>query len=161
MNIRHAALKDLERLYQIEKRCFQNIESTPKDKLKERIKNLTHFYVLEESNRIMAYIAGISFDEPFFSSSLYQSTKLDARKGSDFFLLTLTCDKKYQHCGYGSTLLKYLENILIKENKQHIYLDCKENRIMFYSRFHYNCIKQTKVKNQIWYEMKKDIGGKK
>ena len=71
----------------------------------------------------------------------------------------MAIDQKIQKRGYGSLLLKELENIAIKNNVSDIFLHARESAIPFYIRNGYSKIKESHLllnTIQHWYMEKKN-----
>ena len=70
----------------------------------------------------------------------------------------MAIDQKIQKKGYGSLLLKELENIALKNDVNHIFLHARESAISFYLKNGYKKIKRSHIllnTIQHWYMEKK------
>ena len=105
MNIRLATINDLNKIYYIEKKVFNNYWSI--DLIESELNDQEHseVSVLEINKKIIGYI----FQRKFFD---------------DNHIINLAIDIPYQHKGYGRLLLM---NILEKDkNDTNVFLEVKE-----------------------------------
>lgn len=157
MIIRKATLKDSQSILEIQARCFPKEECCFPSKMKKRIELFPFFYVLEENNQIISYLA--AFYSPIDGvpfSSLNQIQSLP-ETSECVILLSLATKKSCQRKKYGQQILLYFLLKMSKLNKK-VFVVCNKEMISFYKKYHfdYHGKEHTSFPNKVWYELEWD-----
>lgn len=154
MIIRKATLKDAQSIIEIQAHCFPKDESCSPQKMKKRIKSFPFFYVLEENNQIISYLAAFFSPVPGIKFSSLNQIKSLPETSEYVILLSLATNKPHQKMKYGQQILLYFLLKMSKSNNK-VYVVCKKEMIPFYEKYHfsYRGIKHNSFPNKVWYEL--------
>ena len=77
MPIRHAHLRDLDRLSEIENLCFPPSEGAGRESLRDRIAHYAdRFWLYEEDDRVVSFVSGLCTGEPHLRYEMYDDAGL-------------------------------------------------------------------------------------
>ncbi len=135
-SFRQAELKDLNKIAEIEKKCFSKEEGASLCSFKERFARFSEcFFVVEVDEKIVGHINGCIYDTPELPDELYSDPSLHSPDGKYQTVFGLAVDPDFQGNGYASLLIKHF--IEMSKMRQHkgIVLTCKDHLINFYQNF--------------------------
>lgn len=157
MKMKNADLNELESLYQIEYKSFQN-DAVSKEQLKKRIKDHHEsFFVLYEKDKVISFLQGIKIDTDEITYDIVNSNH--SYGGNIFLLQTLATSYSYRHRGYASFLLNSVINTYKNEGIKKIILVCSESLKTFYEKFDFKYIKKDLkcASNKVWIIMEREL----
>jgi len=130
---RQAKFKDINKIAEIEKKCFLKEEGASLESFKERFAIFSEcFFVIEVAGNIVGHINGCIYDTPELPDELYSDPSLHCSNGKYQTVFGLAVDPDFQGNGYASLLCKHF--IEVSKTRQHkgIVLTCKDHLIKFY-----------------------------
>ena len=157
MNIRYAALKDLQALSAIENLCFPKIEAADYSTLKQRLEDYKEcFWILEKEGQILSFINGMKTNQDDLLDSMYESNKYYQENGDWLMIFGVDTIPNLQHNGYASILMRYVIAECREKKRKGIVLTCKENLISFYEQFNFvnEGVSSSIHGGSIWYQMR-------
>ena len=155
--IRHGNINDLDAFTELEQRCFPIAEAADKRAFELRLRNYPEcFWVLEEDDKILCMINGMTTDVKDLCDEMYKGTELYTHDGKWLMLFGVASLPEYQHNGLASQLMGYVIDETRKQKRCGIVLTCKENLISFYEKFGYvsEGISDSVHGNAVWYQMR-------
>ncbi|MGB9960086.1 MAG: ribosomal protein S18-alanine N-acetyltransferase [Candidatus Bathyarchaeales archaeon] len=114
ISIQDASLRHLDRLYEIEQKCFKTEAFT-----KRQIAHLlTHpnsvSLIAKDNHNIIGFIIGMVY---------YEKEKLTGR------ILTVDVHPSYRRMGIGTALLEQIERIFVEKGVENCYLEAREDNV--------------------------------
>ena len=83
MPIRHAQLRDLDRLSEIENLCFPPSEGAGRESLRNRLMHYAdRFWLYEEDGRVVSFVNGLCTGEPHLRDEMYDDAGMHEKDGS-------------------------------------------------------------------------------
>ncbi len=150
--IRHAYLKDFERLKDLEYICFGEDEMVAPAGLKRRLELCPeHTIVLEEDCEIVAYVTYVLSNNFYLEDIYFSENAYDSKDGNYCIIIGVATDPNYQKRGYSTLLMKQLFNEVDKP----MLLTCHEYLIKFYERFGFKYVNlsSSSFNGDTWYNM--------
>jgi Acetyltransferases len=136
--IRPAEESDLDKIVEIEGKCFPLAEAATAKSLKDRLKAFEHsFLVAEKADGIVGFINGCVTQKRKLVDELYESTKLHDDAAPNQMVFGLAVSPEEQHQGIASLLMEDFIARAKNRRKKLITLTCKERLIPFYEEFGY------------------------
>ncbi|MCF0106772.1 MAG: GNAT family N-acetyltransferase [Holdemanella sp.] len=154
--IRNANRNDIERCAYIESLCFPQAEAATFQSFENRINSYPEtFWVLEKDGIIICFINGMYSNEKDLKDEMYENNALYDRNGCWLMIFGVDTHPDYQHKGYATSLMKYVQSHT-SETCKGIVLTCKESMISFYAQFGfvYEGVSPSVHGNVIWYQMR-------
>lgn len=139
-NLRQATVEDIERIAEIEARCFPEAEAATLKSFKERFSVFPEcFFVLEVNGKIAGHINGCINGRPELPDELYENASLHQPDGKFQTVFGLAVDPELQHQGYASLLTKHFIEISKTRGLEGMVLTCKEYLVGFYQKHGFKC----------------------
>jgi ribosomal-protein-alanine acetyltransferase len=114
ISIQDASLKHLERLYEIEQKCFKS-EAFTKQQIAHLLAHPNSVSLIAKDNHnIIGFVIGMIFAE---------------REKLTGHILTIDVYPSHRRMGIGSTLLKQIEKIFIGKGVKTCYLEAREDNV--------------------------------
>lgn len=139
-NLRPATIEDIERIAEIESRCFPEAEAATLKSFNERFAVFPEcFFVLEVNGKIVGHINGCINGSPELPDELYENASLHQPDGKFQTVFGLAVDPEFQHQGYASLLTEHLVGISKTRGQGGMILTCKEYLVGFYEKYGFKC----------------------
>lgn len=155
--IRHASMKDLDKLAKIEADSYPEAEAASRDSIRKRIESFPEcFWILEEDGDILSFINGMSTDEKDLEDGMYDDVKLHDKNGRWQMIFSVVTAKEFRNAGNASKVMRrVIEDCKLRE-KSGIVLTCKEGLRGFYKSFGYEDegISDSRHGDTLWYKMR-------
>jgi len=136
MLIRNAEIKDLSELAEIEKRCFPAAEAAKEEDFRKRLEVYPdHFWVMELDGKIIAFIDGMTTDEPDLRDEMFEDASLHDPDGKWQMIFGLNTLPEHREKGYAGMLIKRLLEDAEKQGRAGAVLTCKEHLADYYASF--------------------------
>lgn len=136
MPIRHAHLRDLDRLSEIENLCFPPSEGAGRESLRDRIAHYAdRFWLYEEDDRVVSFVNGLCTGEPHLRDEMYDDAGLHEKDGVWQMIFGVDTDPAYRGRGFAGTLIRELIRDVRREGRLGVVLTCKEKLIPWYKTF--------------------------
>lgn len=114
ISIQDASLKHLDRLYEIEQKCFKS-EAFTKQQIAHLLAHPNSVSLIAKDNHnIIGFVIGVIFHE---------------REKLTGHILTIDVYPSHRRMGIGSTLLKQIEKIFIGKGVKTCYLEAREDNV--------------------------------
>lgn len=136
MQIRMATMNDLDEITSVEAECFPSAEAASREEFAERIEAYgTHFWLMCESDRIIAFVDGMVTDENNLTDEMYERADLHNETGAWQMIFGVNTLPGYRRHGYAEKLLRYAINDARAQDREGLVLTCKEELIHYYEKF--------------------------
>lgn len=135
--IRQVRADDVEKIAQIEEKCFPPAEAaTLKSFFERMIAFPESFLVAElEDGTLVGHVNGCVTDKPELPDTLYHNTSMHQKDAAWQMVFGLAVLPQYQHHGIATQLLEHFIRIVEERGKSGIVLTCKDDKISFYEKF--------------------------
>lgn len=160
MMFRLPNLNDLDQIMAIENQGFSIDEAATREAMIERIQKIADSFILVESKeKILGYVVGPVISERYLYDELFEETVPNPKSGGYQSILSLVVASDYRNQGLASQLLKQLEKLSQKNQRQGITLTCLEDLIPFYEQNGYQNegISTSQHANEIWFNLVKEF----
>ena len=160
MIIRHATLKNVEKLAKIEEQSYPKEEKASRKSIEQRVENFgDYFWILEENNNILAFINGMLTNKKNLEDEMYEDATKHNKNGKNYMIFSVVTNPDFREKGYATVVMKKLIEDLEKENRKEIVLTCKENLLEFYKKFGFEDegISTSEHGGAKWYQMRKKL----
>lgn len=162
MEIRQGTMNDLDKLVEVEQKCFPLSEAASKAQLKERLDvYANHFWLLVEDEKIISFIDGFVTNQRDLEDEMYENASMHDENGDWQMIFGVNTIPEYQHRGYASQLMKVVIEKAKEEHKKGLVLTCKEELLPFYERLGFinEGISSSVHGNVTWYQMRLLVEG--
>ncbi len=160
--IRHATIKDLEEISELEAVCFPKEEAASKEAFNDRIKAYSDcFWLLIIENRIVSMVNGMVSDIPILADKMYSDSSMHNSKGEWQMIFGVETRPEYRRRGYADLLLRTVIEEVRKQNRKGIVLTCKSGLIHYYEKFGFvnEGLSESNHGGESWYQMKLMLKG--
>lgn len=157
MNIRNAALSDLDDLSGIEAASYPKAEGASRDSIQSRLEKFPdHFWILEENGEIYAFINGLVTNEKNLTDEMYDHPEMHDENGRWQMIFSVVTAPKYRRRGYAGQVMERVIEDARRQKREGVVLTCKEALIPFYSRFGFvnEGISESTHGDAVWYQMR-------
>ena len=160
LEIRNASIKDLDRIYELEKACFSEAEAATYDALKQRLEVFpNHFWLLERDGRLVAMVNGMTTNNGQLEDKMYRDATLNDEDGKYQMMFGVETDPEFRRKGYASILMKEAIKDCRNDSRKGVILTCKEEHVPFYERLGFvnKGVADSNHANEVWYLMDLDL----
>lgn len=157
MQIRMATMEDLDEIAFVEAECFPSGEAATKEEFAERIKEYgTHFWLLCEEEKVIAFVDGMVTDEKNLTDEMYEKAFLHDEKGAWQMIFGVNTLPKYRRQGYAEKLLRYAINDARAQDREGLVLTCKDKLVHYYEKFGFQNegVSESVHGGAMWYQMR-------
>lgn len=139
-NLRQATIEDIERIAEIEARCFPEAEAATLKSFNERFAVFPEcFFVLEVEGKVVGHINGCINGSPELPDELYENASLHQPDGAYQTVFGLAVDPEFQHQGYATLLSANFVKTSQQKGHEGMFLTCKDYLVGFYEKFGFQC----------------------
>lgn len=136
MQIRYGKTEDAKELSELEKNAFPQAELASFNTIADRLKQYPdHFWILEEEQKIIAYVDGLVTDQKDLTDEMYERADMHDENGEWQMIFSVVTDHKHQGKGYASFVMRRMIADAKKQNRKGVVLTCKDHLVTFYERF--------------------------
>lgn len=157
MRIRPARPEDLNELTALEAVCFPPAEAADRETLRGRLRVYpNHFWLLEESDRVVSFVNGMATDEPTIRDALYADPALHDENGAWQAIFGVNTLPAYRRRGCAARLLERAAADARACGRSGCILTCKERLLPYYAGLGYqNCgVSRSVHGGAVWYDMR-------
>lgn len=157
MTVRHGRPEDLDQLTEIERVSYPEAEAASADSIRARLSAFPdHFWILEDSGRILAFVNGSVTDEPDLKDVMYGDASLHDENGAWQMFFSVVTDPSSRGRGFAAVLLRRLVADARAQGRRGVVLTCKERLLGFYSRFGFvdEGISGSQHGGVVWHQMR-------
>lgn len=136
MEIRTAAINDLDAVAAVEAACFPAAEAATKEEFAERIKYYgDHFWLMLEGNKLIAFVDGFVTDEPDLTDEMYENASLHDENGAWQMIFGVNTLPEYRKNGYAGELIRRAIEDAREQGRRGLVLTCKQRLVDYYAKF--------------------------
>lgn len=136
VHIRTATLEDLDRVAEVERRCFPPAEAATRAEFRERLACYPgHFWLLEEEGRLVSFVNGMVTDEPHLSDEMYARAALHRESGAWQMIFGVNTLPEFRRRGLAGLLLRRAISDARAQGRKGLVLTCKETLVSYYGGF--------------------------
>ena len=158
MTIRNARGSDLQAIAQVEAACFPVREAATREEFAERIAYYSnHFYLMFDSDRLIAFVDGFVTDERDLTDAMYENASMHDENGAWQMVFGVNTLPEFRHRGYASALMECIIGDARTQGRKGVVLTCKGALIPFYAQFGFadEGVSETSTHgNAIWHQMR-------
>lgn len=141
ITIRQVRASDVERIAEIEEKCFLPAEAASLKSFFERMIAFPEsFFVAELPDGTLAgHINGCVTDKPELPDTLYHNASLHQKDADWQTVFGLAVHPDYRHHSLATKLIEHFITVAKERGKKGIVLTCKDQWISFYEQFGFVC----------------------
>lgn len=157
MNIRTAAMADLDALTAIEAECFPAAEAAPREAFEARLAVYpNHFWVLEDEGKIVSFVNGMVTDEAKLRDEMYENAALHTESGAWQMIFGVNTLPTYRRRGLAELVLRRCIHDAKAQGRKGVVLTCKDKLVHYYEKFGFisEGVSQSTHGGVVWYDMR-------
>ena len=157
MNITYAEAKDIAAIAAVEAACFPPAEAATEKEFVERVTYYgSHFWMLYEEGKLIAFVDGFVTDKPDLTDEMYEKAEMHDENGAWQMIFGVNTIPAYRKHGYAGQLLQCAIEDARKQGRKGLVLTCKEKLIAYYAKFGFvnEGISESVHGNVTWYQMR-------
>jgi len=157
MKIRHAVIADLDKIAELEARCFPKAEAATREAFEGRLKVYPgHFWLLEEQGTILSAINGLATDLPKLEDEMFADPGCHRENGAWQMIFGVETLPEYQGRGYAGLLMRQVIEDTRQQGRRGLVLTCKEKLVSYYAKFGFvsEGISSSTHGGAVWYDMR-------
>lgn len=157
MQIRTAALADLTAVTAVEAACFPPAEAATRKEFAARLRAYpSHFWLLEDGEKLAAFVDGMVTNEPVILDEMYADASLHRENGAWQTIFGVNTLPEYRRQGCAAQLINRAIADAKAQGRKGCVLTCKEGLIAYYERFGFrDCGVSRSVHGGVtWYDMR-------
>ena len=136
MDIRYAAMSDLDLISVVETECFPSAEAATKESFAERIRYYgNHFWLMYDAEKLIAFVDGFVTDEPDLTDEMYENAAMHNENGAWQMIFGVNTLPEYRKRGYAGELLCCAIDDAKQQGRKGLVLTCKERLLPYYAKF--------------------------
>ena len=156
MEIRTAALQDLDAVAAVEAACFPAVEAATKEEFAERLRYYgSHFWLMFDGGNLIGFVDGMATDQADLTDDLYEQAALHNERGAWQMIFGVNTLPAYRRQGVAANLMECLIAIARQAGRAGVILTCKAHLIPYYEKFGYvNLgVSQSVHGGAVWYDL--------
>ncbi len=160
MNIRHATMKDLEKIAALEAIAFPEKEAASKESIEKRLQFFPDcFWLLEDNQELIGFINGMVTKEADLTDEMYDTPEMHDEKGEWQMIFSVVTAPKHQGNGYASKIMNQVIADVKAKKRAGLVLTCKEKLLPFYGSFGFKNegVSASTHGDVMWYQMRLDF----
>lgn len=157
VQIRTATLEDLDRVSEVEARCFPPAEAATRAEFRERLACYPgHFWLLEEEGRLVSFVNGMVTDEPHLTDEMYARATLHRESGAWQMIFGVNTLPEFRQRGLAGLLLRRAISDARAQGRKGLVLTCKEALVSYYGGFGFvdEGLSPSEHGGAVWHEMR-------
>ena len=157
MEIRTAALSDLDAIAQVEAECFPEAEAATKASFAERLTYYKdHFWLLFDGGRLVSFVDGMVTDQRDLTDDLYENAAAHDENGAWQMIFGVNTLPDYRRRGCAGLLLKRAIEDARQQGRRGLVLTCKDKLLSYYAKFGFvsEGVSVSVHGGVVWYQMR-------
>lgn len=157
MEIRTAAMADLQAISALEAECFPAAEAASRESIRARLAAYPeHFWLLLDGKKLVGFVNGMVTDEPDLRDEMYGNASLHKETGAWQMIFGVDTAPAYRRRGCAGRLLAHVIAEAKRQGRKGLVLTCKEALIHYYAKFGFvsEGVSQSTHGNVQWYQMR-------
>ena len=136
MRIRLATIDDLNEITKVEALCFPKAEAATKESFRKRLEVFpNHFWLLEDSGRIVSIVNGMVTDLEILQDEMFENALMHNENGAWQMIFGAETVPSYRRQGCMERLLKHVIEEVQFQGRKGLVLTCKEGLVHYYEKF--------------------------
>ncbi|WP_018143801.1 GNAT family N-acetyltransferase [Alloscardovia criceti] len=136
MTIRYAEIADIPAIAAIEAECFPASEAATEQDFVGRVEHYgNHFWLMFNTEKLIAFVDGFVTDEPDLSDEMYENPEMHNENGSWQMIFGVNTLPEYRCKGYAGELLKRAIEEAKNQGRKGVVLTCKDRLVNYYAKF--------------------------
>lgn len=134
--IRQATIEDLDRITDLESRCFSKADAATRENFKGRLEVFpNHFWLLEVDGVLVSLVNGMVTNHSILEDEMYADSSRHDENGDWQMIFGVETHPDYRRQGYAEILLNYVIEETRKQKRKGLVLTCKEHMVHYYAKF--------------------------
>lgn len=157
MEIRHAQIKDLKAIAEVEAECFPAAEAASEEIFRQRLLTFPdHFWLLEDCGRLVGFVNGMVTDEPVLRDEMFENAGLHKEDGMWQMIFGVDTIPEYRRRGCAAALLERVAKESAQQGRKGLVLTCKEGLLHYYGKFGFvnEGVSKSVHGGAVWYDMR-------
>ncbi len=157
MEIRKAAMADLDAVSAVEAACFPAAEAATREEFRERLAAYGgHFLLLFEGERLVGFIDGMTTDERDLADAMYEDASLHKEDGAWQMIFGLNTVPDRRREGLAARLMEAFIEEARQEGRLGVVLTCKARLIHYYAKFGFvdEGVSRSEHGGVVWHQMR-------
>ena len=157
MEIRTAALKDLDAVSAVESACFPAAEAATTAEFEERLRYYgSHFWLMFDQDRLIGFVDGMVTDRADLTDDLYAQAGLHDEQGAWQMIFGVNTLPEYRRQGVAAALLERAIDDARIQGRKGLVLTCKDKLVHYYAKFGFvsEGISVSTHGGVVWYQMR-------
>ena len=142
IKIRFAQPDDVQKIIEIEKKCFSSEEAASPASIERRVSRYpNHFWLLFDCDddgaekTLLSFINGLVTDQKDLCDEMYENDMLHDEGGDWQMIFGVATAPSAQHRGFASLVMNKVVADACRDGRKGIVLTCKEKLRSFYEQF--------------------------
>ena len=157
MEIRTAAIEDLDAVTAVEAECFPAAEAADRAEFEERLRHYgSHFWLMFDQNRLIGFVDGMVTDRADLTDDLYAQAALHNEQGAWQMIFGVNTLPDYRRQGVAAALLNRAIADAKAQGRKGLVLTCKDKLVHYYAKFGFvsEGISSSTHGGVVWYQMR-------
>ncbi|HBK03583.1 MAG TPA: GNAT family N-acetyltransferase [Clostridiales bacterium] len=157
MEIRTAAMADLQAISALEAECFPAAEAASRESIRARLAAYPeHFWLLLDGKKLVGFVNGMVTDEPDLRDEMYGNASLHKETGAWQMIFGVDTAPAYRRQGCAGRLLAHVIAEAKRQGRKGLILTCKDALVHYYAKFGFvsEGVSQSTHGNVRWYQMR-------
>ena len=157
MEIRTAAMADLQAISALEAECFPAAEAASRESIRARLAAYPeHFWLLLDGKKLVGFVNGMVTDEPDLRDEMYDDASLHKETGAWQMIFGVDTAPAYRRQGCAGRLLAHVIAEAKRQGRKGLVLTCKDALVHYYAKFGFvsEGVSQSTHGNVQWYQMR-------
>ncbi len=157
MEIRNAAINDLDKLAEVENECFPASEAASRESIAERLKYYpNHFWLMFDGDKLIAFVDGMVTDNPDLTDEMYDNAAMHDENGAWQMIFGVNTVPEYRRRGCAGELIRRAVSDAKAQGHKGLVLTCKDRLVPYYAKFGFvsEGVSQSVHGNVVWNQMR-------
>lgn len=158
MVIKYATKKDITAIAAVEAECFPPSEAATEKDFVERVKYYgNHFWLMYDSEKLIAFVDGFVTDEQDLTDEMYENAAMHNENGAWQMIFGVNTLPAYRRHGYAGELIRHAIDDAKMQGRNGLVLTCKEPLISYYAKFGFKdegVSDKSTHGNVVWHQMR-------
>lgn len=136
MKIRTATIEDLDAVTAVEAECFPAAEAATKEEFQDRLIHYgSHFWLMFEDERLIAFVDGMVTDESDLTDEMYEKAQMHDENGAWQMIFGVNTIPAFRNRGCAGQLIQRAIEDARSQGRKGLVLTCKDRLVPYYSKF--------------------------